>query len=89
MRVEDTADIFSLIRPPLGWGARQGGALRAAAADTLPPTKPQTLSIFSGTKHVCGMRSSTQLPLEQERGEWGGGNKVGFLVSSAAPDSSL
>lgn len=62
-------DIFSPVRPHLGWGVGQEGALRAAAGDTQPPTKPQTLSIFSGTKHVCGMRSSTQLPLEQEPGE--------------------
>lgn len=62
-------DILSPVRPHLGWGVGQGGALRAAAGDTQPPTKPQTLSIFSGTKHVCGMRSSTQLPLEQEPGE--------------------
>lgn len=62
-------------------GSKTRGVLRAVVADTQPPIKPQTLSIFSGTKHVCGMRSPTQLPLEQEQ-EWGG-REMGFLVSSA------
>lgn len=64
-------------------GSQRRGAQRAAAADTQPPTKPQTLSIFSGTKRVCGMRSPTQLPLEQEQEELGGGKEMGFAVSSA------
>lgn len=65
-------------------GSQRRGAQQAAAAaaDTQPPTKPQTLSIFSGTKRVCGMRSPTQLPLEQEQEEWGG-KQMGFTVSSA------
>lgn len=37
VRVGVTGHTFSPIRPPLGWGVRQGGALRAAAADTQPP----------------------------------------------------
>lgn len=68
-------------------GSQRRGAQRAAAADTQPPTKPQTLSIFSGTKRVCGMRSPTQLPLEQEQEELGGARKWGsqsLLLANAS-----
>lgn len=75
-------------------GSKRRGAQRAVAADTQPPTKPQTLSIFSGTKHVCGMRSPTQLPLEQEQEEWGAGKwgSQSLLLANAslrAPKSQL
>lgn len=73
---------------PFLMGSQRRGAQRAAAADTQPPTKPQTLSIFSGTKRVCGMRSPTQLPLEQEQEELGGqGNGVRSLFCWPMPVS--
>lgn len=88
MREWEPQKTFSPQSGPLLGGESGKGEPSELLLQNPAPTKPQTLSIFSGTKHVCGMRSSTQLPLEQEHREWGG-REVGFPVPSAAPDSSL
>lgn len=90
MREGATEDIFSPLRPPLGWGVRQGGALRAVAADTHSPH--QTSDTFHFLRNKACLWDEVIHTAASGTGAWGVGVVVGKWGSWSLllpPDASL